>query len=138
MADEPKPKIIIDEDWKSQVEREKEELERKQRETPAAKGASAAHEALPATFEVLVTALASEAVLFLGQMPHPQTGQAVLDLPHARHLIDTLGMLEDKTRGNLTPDEERLLHAVLHDLRIAYVTIEQAAAEGKGPVAAQP
>jgi hypothetical protein len=133
MAEEPKPKIIIDEDWKTQVEREKEELERKQKEAPPRPAAETAPGALPATFEVLVTALASEAMLFLGQMPHPSTGQPVLDLPHARHLIDTLGMLEDKTLGNLTPEEARLLHGVLHDLRVGFVTIEQAVAQGQSP-----
>lgn len=139
MVDEPKSRIIIDEDWKTQVAREKEELERKQHPEPPAEPASSA-EPLPAaargplpeaSFEMLVTALASEAMLYLGQIPHPSTGQPVLDLEQARHVIDVLGVLEEKTRGNLTPDEAQLMQGVLHDLRMGYLAIQQSVAQAK-------
>jgi hypothetical protein len=129
MSDEKK--IIIDEDWKSQVEAEKE-AERKAREqaqnrsvageTASAGGPSAAHaQAIPASFELLVTTFVTEAMVALGQLPHPVTGKQEFDPAHARFAIDMLEVIADKTKGNLTPAEERALQDVLHQLRMAFV-----------------
>lgn len=72
-------------------------------------------------FSTFVLSLASSAMLHLGRVPDP-TGQAVTPtLALARQSIDMLSMLRDKTRGNLTPDEAKLLERVLHDVRMAYV-----------------
>jgi hypothetical protein len=70
---------------------------------------------------MLVTTLASEAMVGLGQIPHPATGKAHLNLAQARYFIDTLELLATKTQGNLTPDENAGLTDVLHQLRLAYV-----------------
>ena len=126
----PEKKIIIDEDWKSQVQAEKEALERQQAPQPtesaaegAAPGAAAEEPQMPpASFEALVTTLATEAMFALGQIPHPETGQAERRPQQARYLIDTLEMLAEKTKGNLTPAEERMLDTILHQLRMAFVT----------------
>lgn len=123
-ASQEKPKIIVDEDWKSQAQAEKErlqaELERKQKEQPSDGGA------LPeATFPVHVTTLATQALMFLGQVPNPLTGKPEVHLEQAKHFIDTLQMLQDKTKGNLTPEESRMLEDVLHELRLAYVTVSR-------------
>jgi hypothetical protein len=63
----------------------------------------------------------------LGNIPDPQTNQPTQNLPVAKQMIDMLGMLKDKTKGNLTEDEQGLLDSVLFNLRMQYVR----AAEGK-------
>ena len=72
-------------------------------------------------FTMLVNAMAQPALLYLGEIPHPATGQPTLDLEGARLQIDMLDLLRVKCRGNLTPQEENLLESVLYQLRMRYV-----------------
>lgn len=72
-------------------------------------------------FTMLINAMAQPALLYLGEIPHPATGQATLDLEGARIQIDMLDLLRVKSRGNLTPQEENLLESVLYQLRMRYV-----------------
>jgi hypothetical protein len=72
-------------------------------------------------FTMLVNAMAQPALLFLGEIPHPSTGQKNVDLEQARIQIDMLDLLRVKCRGNLTPPEEGLLERVLYELRMLYV-----------------
>lgn len=65
--------------------------------------------------------LSSSAMLSLGEMADPDTGHTRMDLPLAKHTIDILAMLEDKTKGNLTPSEERLLKDMLFETRMKFV-----------------
>lgn len=140
MAEQPQgeKKIIIDEDWKSQVEREKAELEARQRHaaeaspTPGNAGDAdddAAGQLPPPTFVTLLTSLATQAMLSLGQIPHPATNQPQLDLEQAHYYIELLAMLEVKTNGNRAPEESQLLENIVHELRLAYVTIRDHAAK---------
>jgi hypothetical protein len=76
----------------------------------------------PASFMSLIMSLASNAAASLGMMPHPVTGETGVDLKTAKHWIDVLGMLEQKTRGNLDPHEEQVLESLLADLRMQYVS----------------
>ena len=73
------------------------------------------------SFSTFVFSLSSSALVHLGEIPGPDTQRVQVDLPMAKQIIDTLGMLQDKTRGNLDPDEDRLLKTVLYDLRMRYV-----------------
>jgi hypothetical protein len=116
----PDKKIIIDEDWKSQVEREKEQLAHQEKTPPAA---AAAEQLPPASFVELVTMLATQALVSLGQIPHPLSGQAELRPAEAKHFIDLLEVLEQKTAGNLGDDEKALLSDALHQLRLGYVSL---------------
>jgi len=68
-----------------------------------------------------IFSLSSSALVHLGEIPEPETNRAHMDLAMAKQIIDTLGMLEDKTKGNLDQDEERLMKSVLYDLRMRYV-----------------
>lgn len=78
--------------------------------------------ALPAVdFHTFVLSLGSSALLHLGELEHPEAGEAQKDLPLAKHTIDILAMLEEKTRGNLTQAEEKLMDSLLYDLRLRYV-----------------
>jgi hypothetical protein len=75
----------------------------------------------PIDFTILVLSLSTSALVHLGEKPDPG-GASHVNLPMARHTIDMLGILEEKTRGNLTGEEERLLHQVLMDLRLRFTT----------------
>jgi hypothetical protein len=73
-------------------------------------------------FYTFVLSLGSSAFVHLGDAPHPETGKPVEpDLLVAKQTIDILAMLRDKTKGNLTPEEERFLETLLTDLRIRFV-----------------
>ena len=71
----------------------------------------------PATFDFLVQTLFTQALMALGKVPNPITKQTHRNLATARHFVDTLDMLEAKTRGNLDAAEQRLLEQVQHQLR---------------------
>jgi hypothetical protein len=72
-------------------------------------------------FSTFVMSLASSALMQLGELAPPEGATMSQDLSLARHTIDVLGMLEEKTRGNLSADEARLLEHLLLDLRFKYV-----------------
>jgi len=73
------------------------------------------------TLATFIFSLSSSALLHLGEIADPETNQVRVHLPLAKHVIDTLGMLQEKTKGNLDPDEDNLLKSVLYDLRLRYV-----------------
>ena len=117
MTEPSDKKIIIDEDWKEEAQREKEQLaesiereQQRKRQPPA-----------EASFAVLAVSLATQAALCLGDMPHPQTGKAETNLGEARFHIDLLEMLQAKTQNNLEEDEANLLEGLLFDLRMRFV-----------------
>ena len=77
-------------------------------------------------FSTFVLSLAASAMVQLGIAPGPECEKREApDLAMARHTIDTLEMLADKTRGNLDADEERLLQSVLYEVRMTFVRAEQ-------------
>ena len=76
----------------------------------------------PIDFYTFLFSLGSSAFIHLGDAPHPETGQALPpDLALAQQTIDLLAMLKEKTRGNLTPEEEKFLDHLLLDLRLRFV-----------------
>lgn len=96
-------------------------------------------EIMAAHFASMVMQNAQMALMLLGQMPHPETGQTVTDLEGARMFIDQLEMLEVKTKGNLGKDEEQLLKQSLIGTRMAFVAaIEQQEKGAKAPAAPAP
>jgi hypothetical protein len=72
-------------------------------------------------FTTLIFSLSSSALLHLGEVADPMTNQKKKDLPLAKHTIDTISMLKEKTKGNLTAEEENFLESVLVDLKWRYV-----------------
>jgi hypothetical protein len=74
-------------------------------------------------FATFVLSLSHSALVHLGQAANPDTGRIDQSLPLARQTIDLIAMLEDKTRGNLSGDEERLVGQILFDLRMRYVEL---------------
>ena len=117
-------KLIIDESWKEKAQKEKEKLA-----DAAAAAAGQAPKQLPAaSFLALVEDLALRVMLSLGQFRDPMTGEVYLDLEAAKYAIDLLGVLEQKTKGNLEPSEEAALKEVLHNLRLTFVHVSKSAA----------
>ncbi len=83
----------------------------------------------PVTFSTFILGLSTQALLHLGEIPDPLNGQTETDLSAAKHVIDILGILQAKTRSNLEQAEERMLDAVLYDLRMKYVEIVRGASK---------
>lgn len=83
-----------------------------------ARGQGGSH---PIDFTTFVFSLGSSALMHLGDAPHPETGQTHQDLALARETIDLLAMLREKTRGNLSQEEERFLGSLLYDLRMRFI-----------------
>jgi Domain of unknown function (DUF1844) len=75
----------------------------------------------PIDFQTFLVSLASSALIHLGETPHPDTGAHEVSLPHAQQTIDLLALLQEKTKGNLTDEEGKLLQALLRDLRLRFV-----------------
>ncbi len=122
-----KPKIIVDEDWKNQAETEKQKLSDAEESPPAGdETGKGPGEIPPASFSVLVTSLVTQILFALGAVEDPQTKKRYLDLKLAKHNIDMLSVLEEKTGGNLTEQEKKLLDSALYEVRMAYVQVAQA------------
>jgi hypothetical protein len=81
---------------------------------------------------------AQNAALFLGQIPNPKTGEGEVNLELAKMFIDQLAMIQEKTRGNLTKEEETVLRNAISNLQMAYVEVAQQVQKGGGPAAAAP
>ncbi|HDR16939.1 MAG TPA: DUF1844 domain-containing protein [Desulfobacteraceae bacterium] len=108
--------------------KEQEEPGREKYEKPSGGSGESSKEAgggstpLPeVNFTSLIFSLSSSALLHLGEMADPQSGKIALDLPLAKHAIDTIAMLKDKTKGNLNEEERKFTETVLTDLRWRYV-----------------
>ena len=116
----------VDESWKDRVEQEKQQPPAAAAASPQPSVAPAPQakgkEGLPeARLDLFVSGLAMDALIALGEVPNPVTRKQAANLPQARYLIDLLGVLEEKTRGNLTADEQRLLTDALYQLRMRYL-----------------
>jgi hypothetical protein len=125
------PKIIIDSDWKSQAQAEKQKLAAAEEKSRAQAQSSME----PVRFDDIVGLLASGAMQYMGYMADPQTGRAVVSLEYAKLHIDMLSVLEEKTKGNLSEQESATLSKMLNQLRLDFVdlskVIAKAVQEGK-------
>jgi hypothetical protein len=109
-------------DLKAEETAEKPKEEGKPKEAEAPPRREAERPPLPeVNFNSLIFSLSSSALLHLGEIADPATGAKKKDLALAKHTIDTLAMLEEKTQGNLNEEEKRFLESILADLRWRYV-----------------
>jgi hypothetical protein len=107
--------LHVDDDWKSRAQAEKEAAAAHPHDDEDDMGFP------PASIPLLINTLAMQVLSALGQIPDQQTGKAMIYKPLAQHLIDMLGVLEEKTKNNLTADEQGMLTDVLTQLRILFV-----------------
>jgi hypothetical protein len=128
------PKIIVDDDWKTQAQAEKQRLAEESAQKAAAKNAEEAsgqdaeqgpRDIPPAGFTSLINTIAMQTMMALGGVEDPETKKRYVDLAVAKYHIDTLTMLQEKTEGNLSDDEKTLLDRALYDLRTGFVQISQ-------------
>ena len=121
--DTPGGGLYIDDDWKNEAAREKEQLaaqEQKER-AKGQPGATSGAQGDPVSFIDLVNLLAIQVVVGLGGMAGPDGKQIPPNPMVAQHHLDMLDMLRGKTEGNLTEEEKKTLDAVLYELRMQYV-----------------
>ena len=78
---------------------------------------------LPVTFSSFVISLGSSSLMLMGEQLDPRQGALPVNLPQAKEIIDLLSVLEEKTKGNLTPEEQTVLRDMLYALRMKYVTL---------------
>ncbi len=126
MADEQKPekKLIIDEDWKQQAQKEKEVLAAKEKAEKTSEKTDQQRESLPeGDLAALISMLTTQALFAMGLLQVKGQDRREPDLELARYNIDMLQTLEAKTRGNLTEDEEAVLKNTLGELRMGYVHV---------------
>ncbi len=76
-----------------------------------------------ASFAQFIGGFAVQTLVHLGKMSNPMSGETAVDLPNAKYSIDILGILQEKTKGNLTPEEDEHLANLLRDLRMEYVAV---------------
>jgi len=122
---EKEPKIIVDDDWKAQAKAEKERLAKEAEERSDDADQTQARRLPPASFSSLVSSLVAQVFLALGGMEDPRTKKRYVDLDLAKHHIDVLAVIEQKTSGNLTDEEKKLLDQALYETRMQYVQIAQ-------------
>jgi hypothetical protein len=134
-SDRPSPQLEIhsDDDWKARVKAEDAKLDAERTTQSHASAAPDqkppdvdAAQLPPADFRTLVAMLSTQAMLALGVIPTAEGGPPDVQLPLARHFIDLLGVLEDKTRGNLSDPEHKMLEQTLHELRMAFLELSRA------------
>jgi len=99
----------LNQDWQNQIDKEKQEAKTKDQ---------VYHEP---TFSLFLSSVGMQAMIAMGKLENPLTKKAEVNLEQARFLIDTLGILQEKTAGNLTPEEEKALAEYLYNLRIMYI-----------------
>jgi hypothetical protein len=127
------------------AEQEREAKREEVKEKAEAKAASEKKAAEPAAetpkrspaFENLIRMIGSNAAMVLGAYADPQTGQPMIDPDAARELIDMLDALQEKTRGNLAPEEDSMLLDLLGKLKLTYLEIQKAMAAEMAKVTAQ-
>ncbi len=131
----------MDDDWKAEAQAEKDKLaaeaakkaEKAQSPAGPAAGAGAEpggpRELPPVSFTTLVNSLATQVLMALGGVEDPETKKRYVDLDLAKFHIDTLTVLQEKTKGNLDDTESGLLDRVLYELRMSFVQISQHSAK---------
>lgn len=121
-----KDKRSFDETGELREEKGEEEPKRPEKKKEEDKKEEARGVPLPeVNFNSLIFSLSSSALLHLGEITDPQTGEKRTDLDLAKHSIDIIGMLKEKTKGNLTDEEEKFLESILTDLRWRFVRAKQ-------------
>jgi len=103
----------VDENWKGQVDKEKKEAERHN---------DTYHQP---TFSIFLSSLGMQAMIAMGKMENPLTKKSETNFGQARFLIDTLEIIQEKTKNNLTADEEKLLEEYLYNLRMMYIELKK-------------
>ncbi len=128
MSDAEQPKIIIDDDWKSSAQAEKEKLAQAEQQAAQA-AAEGKTPGLPEQigFKEVISMLATQALMYMGAFPD-ESGRAMVSLDVAKMNIDMLGVIQEKTKGNLSEEEKKMLDGTIIELRHQFVEVTKAVA----------
>ncbi len=129
MSDPEQPKIIIDDDWKSSAQAEKEKLAEAEKQA-AQQAAEGKTPGLPEQigFKEVISMLATQALMYMGAFPD-ESGRAMVSLDVAKMNIDMLGVIQEKTKGNLSEEEQKMLDGTITELRFQFVEVTKAVAK---------
>jgi hypothetical protein len=123
-TDQETKKLIVDEDWKHQAQKEKEILSAKEESPKEQSGGTNAHGPLPeGNFAALISMLTTQALFAMGLLQIKGQEKREPDMELAKYNIDILATLEEKTKGNLNKEEQRILTETLNELRMGYVQL---------------
>lgn len=132
MSDQETPKIIVDDDWKSSARAEKEKLAAAEKEQ-AHKGDGPGGIPENLGFKELISLFATQALMYMGAIPD-QSGRSMISLEIAKLNIDLLAVVQEKTKGNLSDEEQEMIDGTLNELRMQFVevikAVEKAEADG--------
>ncbi len=124
--DKEEKKIIVDEDWKAQAQKEKAILKKEEELDHKAEEKEQEHPPMPeADFPGLISMITTQAYYAMGLIGTEQDKERPPDLVVAKYNIDMLGVIEEKTKGNLTEDEAKLLESTLGQLRMIFVQLAE-------------
>jgi hypothetical protein len=144
------PIIQIDTDWKKQAQEEKRKLAEQQKAKAEAAAAPAltakapsggpvpaghpsagrgGREAPAPSFAALIQSISTQVLYYLGDLT-PRGAEPQMNLDMAKYQIDILGVLEDKSKGNLSPDEQYMLDAALYETRMRFVNVSASIVNG--------
>lgn len=126
----------VDDSWKDSMEKEKvvegaagkesktpEKEHRKKDEPSRSRSGDRGEGGIPKiTFGIFITSLGFQALIHLGEIEHPETKRKEKNLDAARETIDLLTLIKEKTKGNCTPDEDKLLESLIADLQMKYIS----------------
>ncbi len=121
----------IDESWKEKVAQEKQSSAREnianntQNPQEEVKKEDKSFEMPPVDFNLFISSLGMQALMALGEIENPVSGKKDKQLPQAKYLIDTLEMLQLKTKGNLDTQEANAIEQMLYELRMKYITLSK-------------
>jgi hypothetical protein len=121
---EEKGFVVRDKRFSATKETEEDSKAKEERKKERPAGVDASQEGVPLpeiTFTSLIFSLSTSALIQLGEIRDPVTQEVSKNLSLAKQTIDLIGMLKEKTKGNVTSDEEKMLENILYDLRIRYV-----------------
>lgn len=129
MSDSEAPKLIIDDDWKSSAQAEKEKLVAAEKEK-AEQQAQAGPGGLPEVigFKELISLFATQALMYMGAIPD-QSGRAMVSLEVAKLNIDLLAVVQEKSKGNLSDEEQEMIDGTVGELRMQFVEVTKAVAQ---------
>ncbi len=122
----PRPEKKVDEEWLKRVEEEKGSPGESRRNRRSATESQA--KAVPpkeVNFSLFLSTLALQAYVALGELEEPESRTQKVNLDQARYMIDILGLIQNKTKGNLSPEEERMLSHLIYELRMKYIEKSQ-------------
>ncbi len=117
----------VDEAWKNSIEKEKVHIfgqdSAEEEAQPPSQGEQ--QDVPQLDFANYVASLGFQALVFMGEIPNPITNEIQKNLPQSKFLIDTLSLLREKTKGNLTEQEDRLLNGSIYELQVKFVEVLQ-------------